>query len=144
MPVDFSRRGFLYGAAGLGALPLLRGQHSPARAPEFAIENNRRSVVSLVKGEERRKTVAQALEAIDDQIKPVLKRKKYVLIKPNNVSTTNQLAATHADTLHGILDYLAPRFKGPVIVAESSAGHTMEGFDNFKYTRVAANASPSG
>ena len=64
---------------------------------------------------------------------PKLKRKKYVLIKPNNVTTTNQLGATHADALRGILDYLAPRFKGPVIIAESSAGNTMQGFDNFKY-----------
>ena len=62
-----------------------------------------------------------------------LKRKKYVIIKPNNVTTTNQLGASHADALRGILDYLAPRFKGPVIIAESSAGNTMQGFDNFKY-----------
>ena len=74
--------------------------------------------------------------AIDDQIRPKLKSKKYVLIKPNNVSTNNQLAASHADALRGILDYLAPRFKGPVIIAESSAGNTMQGFDNFKYTDI--------
>jgi len=42
-----------------------------------------------------------------------LKAKKYVVIKVNNVSTVNQLAATHADAIHGILDYLEPRFKGP-------------------------------
>ena len=92
-----------------------------------------RSTVSLVHGEDRRKNVYEALMAIDEQIKPKLKRKKYVLIKPNNVSTNNQLAASHADGLRGILDYLAPRFKGPVIIAESSAGNTMTGFDNFKY-----------
>jgi uncharacterized protein (DUF362 family) len=92
-----------------------------------------RSTVSLVHGENRRKNVYEALMAIDEQIRPKLKRKKYVLIKPNNVSTNNQLAASHADALRGILDYLAPRFKGPVIIAESSAGNTMTGFDNFKY-----------
>ena len=42
------------------------------------------------------------------------------------------------DALHGILDYLAPRFKGHVVVAESSAGDTMQGYDNFLYSRVAA------
>jgi uncharacterized protein (DUF362 family) len=52
------------------------------------------------------------------------------------VSTVNQLAATHADALHGILDYLEPRFKGPVIIAEASAGDTMDGFENFKYQQV--------
>jgi uncharacterized protein (DUF362 family) len=34
------------------------------------------------------------------------------------------------------MDYLAPRFKGPIYIAESSAGHTPEGFDNFKYPGV--------
>ena len=71
-----------------------------------------RSTVSLVHGENRRKNVYEALMAIDEQIKPKLKRKKYVVIKPNNVSTNNQLAASHADALRGILDYLAPASKG--------------------------------
>jgi uncharacterized protein (DUF362 family) len=97
-----------------------------------------RAAVSLVQGEDRRKMVYEALLAIDDQIKPRLKNKKTVVIKPNNVSTTVQLAATHADTLRGIMDYIAPRFKGPVYFAESSAGNTMEGFENFKYSTVAA------
>lgn len=97
-----------------------------------------RSKVALVHGGDRRRNVCRALEAIDAQIKAGLQRKKYVVIKPNNVSTTVQLAATHADALNGILDYLAPRFRGPVIIAESSAGDTLEGFDNFKYHRVAA------
>ncbi len=92
-----------------------------------------RSSVSLVHGDDRRKNVYEALMAIDEQIHPQLKRKKYVVIKPNNVATNNQLAATHADALRGILDYLEPRFKGPVIIAESSAGNTMTGFDFFKY-----------
>jgi uncharacterized protein (DUF362 family) len=60
-----------------------------------------------------------------------------VVIKVNNVSTVNQLAATHADAIHGILDYLGPRFKGPVFITESSAGDTLEGYDNFGYSKVA-------
>ena len=96
------------------------------------------SRVALIHGGDRRKNVRQALEAIDDQIRAGLRHKKYVVIKPNNVSTTNQLAATHVDALNGILDYLEPRFRGPVIIAESSAGDTLEGFDNFKYRQAAA------
>jgi hypothetical protein len=95
-----------------------------------------RSAVSLVHGEDRRKNVYEALLAIDEQIRPRLKRKKYVLVKPNNVTTTNQLGEPWHDALRGILDYLAPRFKGPVIIAESSAGNTMQGFDNFKYAAL--------
>ena len=95
-----------------------------------------RSRVALIHGDNRRQNAHDALLAIDDLIRPRLQSKKYVVIKPNNVSTVNPLAATNADALRGILDYLAPRFKGPVIIAESSAGETMEGFENFGYTRL--------
>ena len=128
MPATFTRRTVLQ----LTALaPALRRLAAQASAPE------RNSTVALVKGESRRQNIAQALTAIDDQVRPGLRAKKYVLIKVNNVSTTNQLAATHADAIHGILDYLEPRFKGPVIVAESSAGDTLHGFEEFGYNRLA-------
>ena len=81
-----------------------------------------RPTVAVIHGEDRRKNVHDALVAIDKQILPTLRSRKYVVIKPNNVNTVNQLAATHADALRGILDYLAPRFKGPIHIAESSAG----------------------
>ena len=97
-----------------------------------------RSVVSLVRGEDRRKNVYESLMAIDRELAPALKRKKYVLIKPNLTSNVKQLAATHADTLRGILDYLGPRFKGPVIIAEASSGNTVDGFENFKYRQLIA------
>jgi uncharacterized protein (DUF362 family) len=89
-----------------------------------------------MRGEDRRKNIYESLKAIDDQIRPLLKQRKYVVIKPNNVSTVRQLAATHADALRGILDYVTERFKGRVIIAESSAGDTMEGFEHFAYTKL--------
>jgi uncharacterized protein (DUF362 family) len=129
MPVPISRRTLLRLAAVAGAWPLAKAQE---------MVNNQRPTVALLKGDVRRKLAFDALMAIDDQIRPALKRKKYVVIKPNNVSTVNQLAATHADALHGILDYLdRVRFKGPVVISESSAGETMEGFETFHYDRVA-------
>ena len=140
---DFSRRNFLY-LTGAGALAgaasqgRLQGQQEiPPAVPASPIYlYEARSPVALVKGEDRRKNVTQALLAVDKEIGPAMKRKKYVVIKVNNVSTTNQLAATHVDALRGILDYLAPRIKGPVVVVESSAGETLEGFENFKYAQV--------
>jgi uncharacterized protein (DUF362 family) len=129
VPATFSRRTILQLTALAPALRPLAAQISaPAR----------NSTVALVKGENRRKNIAQALAAIDEQLLPGLKARKYVVIKVNNVSTTNQLAATHAGAIHGILDYLEPRFKGPVIVAESSAGDTLQGFEEFGYNRVAS------
>lgn len=143
MPSLVTRRNLLTFAAGIaGARQVLTGQEAiaPPGPVEFPAVTpyDKRAFVSIAQGEERRKIVYQSLVAIDDQIRPVLKTKKYVIIKPNNVSTVNQLAATHADTLRGILDYLDGRFKGPVVIAESSAGETMTGFENFKYNQVAA------
>jgi len=113
-----------------------RGFFMPPPEPFPALE--KRSAVAIVSGDNRRKMIYESLVANDDQIRPQLAKKKSVVIKPNNVSTTFQLAATHADVFRGILDYLEPRFKGPVYIAESSAGNTWEGFENFKYTTVAA------
>ena len=98
----------------------------------------RRATVALVTGDERRANIRRSLEAIDELIRPRLKGRKSVVIKPNNVSTVRQLAATHADALRGILDYLEPRWKGPVFIAESSAGETWQGFENFRYNQVAS------
>jgi len=153
MSGSFSRRN-LFHLAGAAAGAMLGSRYASANRQQAKIQTARpsgdtgrlprghpdpfpalatRPAVSLVQGDNRRRNVCDALVAIDEQIRPKLKKKKYVVIKPNNVSTNNQLAATHADALRGILDYLAPRFKGPVIIAESSAGNTMTGFDNFKY-----------
>ncbi len=117
-----SRRGFLSLAAFAAAPLRTAGGGQP--------------VVSLVTGDERRKNVYNALVAIDDQIRPALKRKKYVLIKPNCVAVNFQLGSTHAHALRGILDYIAPRFKGPVVIAESSRDYTWDAYDNFHYSQV--------
>src|ERR1039458_1815117 len=76
--------------------------------------------------------------AVDKDLQPKLKQRKYVVIKPNFVNTQNQLAASHVDCVRGILDYLAEHFKGPVVIAESSAGSTQQGFDNYKFTALPA------
>ena len=142
MNSTISRRDLLQ--AGVGVLTLSAAAkraiaQSPVPiTPAFAATSNNRSTVSLIKGDDRRKNVYQALMAIDHKIAPQLKRKKYVVIKPNNVSTTTQLASTHTEALCGILDYVSERFHGPVIIAESSAGNTLEGFEAFGYSRVAS------
>jgi uncharacterized protein (DUF362 family) len=140
---DFSRRNFFH-LAGAGALVgaaaefrLSAQQQYPAAVPATPIfPYTDRAPVSLVKGDSRRKNVLDALVGVDREVRPAMARKKYVLIKVNNVNTNKQLAATHVDALRGILDYVAPRFKGPVVIAESSSGDTLEGFDNYKYAEV--------
>jgi len=56
-----------------------------------------------VQGEDRRENILGALVAIDHQIQPSMKRRKYVVIKPNDTSTVNQQASTHVDALRGII-----------------------------------------
>lgn len=144
MPNGFSRRNFLhFAAASALACPgatRLNAQQPPTPAlplpPAPIVPTNFRSTVSLVRGEDRRKLIYEALAGIDDELRPRLKRKKYVLIKPNLTSPTVQLASTHPDTLRGILDYLAPRFKGPVVIAEAASADTMVAYENFKYNQV--------
>jgi uncharacterized protein (DUF362 family) len=93
--------------------------------------------VAVAHGEDRAKNVYNALVAVDDQIRPLLKRKKYVLLKPNCVAVNNQLGSTHADTLRAALEYLGPRFKGPIVIADSSKDVTWDAYENFGYQRVA-------
>ena len=135
-----SRRNFL-GMVGTGLLlghsRLLKAQQAPAMSPlEPVTPFAGRSKVALIHGEERRKIVHDALVAIDDQIRPRLDRKKYVIIKPNGVAVHNSLASTSSDAIRGILEYLAPRFKGPVVIAESSAEDTQEFYENRQYNRL--------
>ena len=133
----FSRRSFFSAVAGVGGLTALRAQVAGPNTPPltFTPESAAKSTVAIVKGDVRRKIVRDALAAIDHQIRPVMKRKKYVIIKVNNVSTMNQLAATHADAIFGILDYLLPQVKVPVMIVESSAGDTMTGLRQFQIRR---------
>ena len=129
-----SRRGFLTRAAGAAGASLAGTRWLEAGAPAAPAG---RSTVALIHGEERRKSVAEALALIEDQILPVLRTKKYVVVKPNLVSTLQPLAVTHADAINGILDFLAPRWKGPVVIAESSAGNTLSAYENFEYAKIA-------
>jgi uncharacterized protein (DUF362 family) len=106
--------------------------------PESFPVPERRSTVAIAQGDERRKNVYTALKSIDKELQAKMQGKKYVVIKPNFVNTTNQLAASHPDAMRGILDYLSESFKGPVVIAESSAGNTKDGYANFKYSALAS------
>jgi uncharacterized protein (DUF362 family) len=136
--MHFSRRHFVQLAGTTALLPSRFLKAQTSYVPEVLGNSNSAAPakVALVKGENRRKNIFEALVSIDDQIQPILKRKKRVVIKPNCVSDTLQLAASHVDALSAILDYLEPRFRGPITIAESSAGNSMEAFEHFKYGRL--------
>ena len=129
-----SRRGFLRRAAGAAGASLAAPHLLGA---ETAPGSSARSTVALVHGNERRRNVTEALGLIEEQILPVLRTKKCVIVKPNLVSTIQPLAVTHRDAINGILDFLAPRWKGPVVIAASSAGDTGSAYEHFEYAKIA-------
>ncbi|MDR3703110.1 MAG: DUF362 domain-containing protein [Candidatus Sulfopaludibacter sp.] len=139
MGKSFPRRNLLQmaGAAALLRSSIASAQQAPRTTRTDPVpELDRRSSVALTQGNDRRKNIYNALMAVDKDLQPKLKTRKYVVIKPNFVNTVNQLAASNVDAMRGILDYLSERFSGPVVIAESSAGNTQQGYENFKYTAL--------
>jgi uncharacterized protein (DUF362 family) len=90
--------------------------------------------VCLVKGNDRRDIIYQALKKIEDDVFASIGDKK-ILIKPNFVATNRQLAATHVDVMRGILDFLTPHHKKQIIVGESTCSRegTFSGYKNYGY-----------
>jgi len=109
----------------------------PAAAAESKASGSA-SRVALFAGDDRADNVFRGLDAFRDRIARAI-GDRLVVVKPNNVSIEIQLAATHADSLEGILEFLKSIGKlANVVIAESAAnGPTMEGFANFGYPRVA-------
>lgn len=94
--------------------------------------------IALTTGSNRADLAFRALQPFSKKIQQSIGN-KLIVLKPNNVSINSQLAATHADTLEGILEFLKSINKlSSVVIAESAAGGpTFEGFSNFGYNRLA-------
>lgn len=92
------------------------------------------STVALIKGNDRSENIYKALKLIQDQVFSGIKGKQ-VLIKPNFVQTSKQLAATHVDAVRGILEFLRPHYKKEIWIGEAAATKegTMVGYKNYGY-----------
>ena len=89
--------------------------------------------VALTTGQDRADKVFRALELVKQDILDSVKGRR-VIIKPNNVSITRQLAATHVECLEGTLEFLKSIGIEKVTIAESTAtGTAMQGFESFGY-----------
>ena len=87
--------------------------------------------VSIASTKNRLKGVAKALELIDADI---LIPDRPVMVKPNFVTTTNQLAATHVDATRATLEYLSNKGVNEFVIAVGPAlGTPDSGFDNYGY-----------
>ena len=159
--MSVSRRSFFARAAAVATAQglILKGQqpapaaapvaHAPGRqydphmgtanAEKYFKFSDRRAKVSLVKGDSRQKNIYDALVAIDDQIRPALKTRKYVFVKLNGVEAAGRLVgSTQPDALRGILEYLAPRFKGPVLVGDSGDFPAKQAVSQYGWDKVFA------
>lgn len=90
------------------------------------------SKVALIQGDDRYRNIIRALDLVGDEIDWA--NKERVLVKPNFVSTREPLSATHVEAVRALLDWLRPRYEGPIIIGEGAASrNTWEGFANYGY-----------
>ncbi|MEM2373818.1 MAG: DUF362 domain-containing protein [Thermoproteota archaeon] len=92
--------------------------------------------VALVKGCNRRENIIKALNMIREDIR--LSEKK-ILIKPNFVSTRNELAATPVEAIKAIMDFLLDLGARGFLIGEASAENTWNGYRNFGYLELEKN-----
>ncbi len=130
---DFLKTSMLGAAALAGSWGWTRVFAAEA-APQAAFTSR----VALTAGDDRANLAFQGLKRFEQQIATAIGNKR-VIIKPNNVSIENQLSASHAGNLEGILEFLKSIGKENVAIAESAAsGPTLDGFANYGYNKVAA------
>lgn len=95
--------------------------------------------VGLAKTGRRRSNVYEALNNIREVITPVVREQ--VLLKPNFLSSTNQLASSHVDVMRGALDFLfsTPQPPSEIIIAEgANESFSGEAFQIFGYEALQA------
>jgi uncharacterized protein (DUF362 family) len=106
--------------------------------PFYRSQEQMPSSVAITTGDNRADMTLRALQSFANQIKQAIGNRRVVL-KPNMVSISIPLCATHADTLEGVLEFLKSIDKlDNVIIAESAAnGPTFDGYKNYGYYRLA-------
>lgn len=92
--------------------------------------------VNIAQGENRRKVVREAVDALGQAFIDKIKTAKLILLKPDLVHHELQLASVHVDTIRGILDVIRTYTKAPVIIGDAAHFGTKAGFRNFGYERL--------
>jgi uncharacterized protein (DUF362 family) len=129
---NFLRYSLLAGISAYASGPLLLTASS---AKENSSASSR---VALTAGDDRANLTFKGLSAFQNEIRTAIGNRR-VIIKPNNVAIDNPLCASDSQCLEGILEFLKSIQVHNVAIAESAAnGPTLEGFDNYGYTKLAA------
>jgi uncharacterized protein (DUF362 family) len=134
---SFDRRDFLKTSVMGGLAVSLYKPLSTLPAKKQA-EIATRPSVAITTGDNRADMTFRALKPYSKQIKQAIGNKR-VILKPNMVSISIPLCATHADTLEGVLEFLKSIGKTDnIVIAESAAdGPTLDGFKNYGYYKLA-------
>lgn len=96
--------------------------------------NQNQPRVGLVHGSERRKNIYRALDLVRDDVIPRIRPQ--VMLKPNFLSGSNQLASSHVDAIRGTIDFLlsTPNPPDEIVIAEAgNEAYSGEAWDNFSY-----------
>lgn len=96
--------------------------------------NEKRAKVGLARTGDRRRTVYRALELVRADVEA--KIQPQVMLKPNFLSSKNQLASSHVDAMRGAIDFLltTPNPPREIIIAEGgNEDFSGQSFENFGY-----------
>ncbi len=98
------------------------------------MSSQNKPVVAIEKAGSHFDGVLKSLELIEGDIAKSLKGKKEVLIKPNFVTTTKPLTASHVDSTRAVLEIISRHFKGRYIFGEGPSSKPIEeGIKNYGY-----------
>ena len=89
--------------------------------------------VGLARRANRRANIFHALDLVRDDVTPKLRSQ--VMLKPNFLTSQNQLPASHVDAMRGVIDFLLTTPKPPeeILIAEGANEPTAAAFENFGY-----------
>lgn len=89
--------------------------------------------VAVIKGRDRYKNITRALDMLGADAIAGTRH----MVKPNFVSTKNQLASTHRDAAKATLDFLRKHASRPITIAEGAAVYdSFDGFENFGFNAL--------
>ncbi|MFA4996262.1 MAG: DUF362 domain-containing protein [Patescibacteria group bacterium] len=95
------------------------------------------SKISFIKSGDRKYNIDRCLSLIKSEITSGLKNAKRVVVKTSCVTDNVRLAATHAEALDAVLDFIKPYVKRQITLAEGvGVGDTLTAFKNFDYLRL--------
>ena len=87
------------------------------------------SNVAYTQGQDLYATTRRTLSLIEGEIRPL----PTVLIKPNFVSTRNQLSATEVDQVRAIADFVRGKCSRIVVAESPAGGKAADGYRNYGY-----------